>query len=221
MTHLTRLVALSIVVSSWTVSAQDDGQTPAVPLAQALKLGPEKLTKFTDESEAGMDAAAILYATAKRVATERALAEKDVNLVLQLDAWRDAIRDCRESAFSLGYITNGGGTMFSHGSARDQAEVEDFLGNFATKFPLKMGKGSPKAKKKIDEALAFIKTLKVFDSGDPASDKEAKANLDTEVKRVSQHWESLRFMCEELPAELAMEVATFATNALKLLKEEG
>lgn len=203
------------------LQAQDIEQSPAVPLSQALKLGAEKLTKFTDESEAGMDAAAVLYATAKRVATEHALAEKDVNFVLQLDNWRDAISECRESAFSLGYIVNGGGTMFSHGSARDSAEVENFLATLSKHFPISMGKGSPKAKRKFDDALAFMKKLKVFASGDPASDKETKASLDEEVKRVSQSWETLQSMCEELPEELAVLVANFSTDALKLLKEEG
>lgn len=210
-----------MAVTPWSLFAQDAEAPQPVPLAQALKLGPEKLTKFTDESEAGMDAAAILYATAKRVATERELAEKDVHLVLQLDTWRDAINECRESAYSLGYIVNGGGTMYSHGSARDQADLEDFLASFAKTLPLAMGKGSPKAKKKFDEALAVMKTLKVFESGDPASDKEARTNLTNEVKRVSQSWETLQSMCEELPAEQAMQVAAFATDVLKLLKEEG
>ena len=220
MSSLTTTALLFLVLSPCLAIAQEADQAPAVPLAQALKLGPEKLTKFTDESEAGMDAAAVLYATAKRVTTERALAEKDLNLVLQLDTWRDAIQDCRQSAFSLGYIVNGGGTMYSHGSARDQASLEDFLATFSKNLPIAVGKGSPKAKKKFAEALAFMKTLKVFESGEDATDKESKANLDTEIKRAAQAWETLQSMCEELPPELALQVATFSTLVLAQLKEE-
>lgn len=43
---------------------------PVVSWAQALKLGPEGLAaKLGDESEAGLDSAAVYYAAAKRMQT--------------------------------------------------------------------------------------------------------------------------------------------------------
>jgi len=105
------LVRASLVITALTlgtVSAQDEDKPKMITAAQALKLGPEGLTELTNPSEAGQDQAAMLYATAKRLQTENTLAKRDLQAVVTLEEWRTAISQCRESAFSLAYIINGG-----------------------------------------------------------------------------------------------------------------
>jgi hypothetical protein len=208
---LTTLITLS------SPAIAQDGKKGPLTQNQALKLGPEKLTAYTNESEAGQDQAAFLYATAKQIQTEQALALKDLEQVVTLREWRDAITKCRQGAFSLAYIYNGGGTMYSHAGARDGAMVEDFLADFAKSLPLPQGKGSAKVVKKIDDNIAFIKTLNLADAGIDA-DKEAKAKLSAEASEVIQHWESLKYLIQEIPAAEAMKVVVFATGSLDWLK---
>lgn len=218
-----KLSWLSFLVAGLAVTAihaADEGEKKGpVTLSKALKLGVEELTEYTDPSEVGQDRAAHLYATAKRVETEHALALKNVALVITLDEWRQTISDCRQGSTSLAYIVNGGGTMYSHGAARDCAELEDFMAVLAKRLPIAEGKGDAKANKQIDDAIAFIKKLKTFESGDAKEDKEAKASLAAEVAKVTEHWTSLKYMISEIPTEDAKRIATFAVDSLSWLKE--
>jgi len=217
------LVRASLVITALTlgtVSAQDEEKPKVITAAQALKLGPAGLTELTNPSEAGQDQAAILYATAKRLQTENTLAKRDLQAVITLEEWRTAISQCRESAFSLAYIINGGGTMYSHGSARDTAEVEDFLAELASSLPLAEGEGDAKATKQIDNAMAFLKKLKVGDLGDEAANQEAQKSLKEEIERVIPHWEGMKYMISAVPAAEAKKIATFTVTCLNWLKEE-
>jgi predicted pyridoxine 5'-phosphate oxidase superfamily flavin-nucleotide-binding protein len=215
-----RLVLLATLTASTLLVAQDEGQPKPITAAQALKLGPEKLTDLTNPSEAGQDQAAILYATAKRLQTENALAKRDLQAVLTLEEWRTAIQPCRESVFSLAYIINGGGTMYSHGSARDTAEVEDFLAELASSLPLAEGEGDAKATQQIDNAMTFLKKLDVGDLGDADATKEAQKNLKEEIERIMPHWEGLKSMISAVPAAEAKKIATFTVSCLSWLKDE-
>ena len=160
----------------------------------------------------------MLYATARRIETENVLAQKNLEVVIALDEWRRVLSQCREASCNLAYLVNGGGTMYSHGAARDCVAVEDFLAEFAKAMPLPEGKGSTKAQQKVAGAVAFLKKLKPFDSGDAASDKQAKAELNSEVAKVLEHWESLKYMLDELPADQADKMAAFAVDSLDWLK---
>ena len=215
-----RLALLATMTASTLLVAQDEGRPKPITAAQALKLGPENLTDLTDPSEAGQDQAAILYATAKRLQTENTLAKRDLQTVLTLEEWRAAISQCRESAFSLAYIINGGGTMYSHGSARDTAEVEDFLAGLASSLPLAEGEGDAKATQKIDSAMTFLKKLEANDLGDADANKEAQKNLKEEIERILPHWEGLKYMISAVPAAEAKKIATFTVSCLSWLKEE-
>jgi hypothetical protein len=192
---------------------------PPLTMTKALKMGPEKLTEYTDESEAGQDHAANLYATAKQLETDLALAQRDLTQVAALNDWREAIAVCRLSPFSLAYIINGGGTMYSHGGSRDCAELENFLATFAKRLPLAEGKGDAKATKQLSEAIALFKKLKLPNTGDPKDMKEAEANLATEVKEAVEHWEALKGMIAVIPSQDAKAIAAFAVKTLSWLKE--
>jgi hypothetical protein len=216
---LSFLFCAAVIVAPGLRAQEETDKSTPVPMAKALKLGVEKLTEVTGESEAGIDRAAGLYAIAKKLETELALAKTDVERVMELEAWRDTLSLCRQSCFSLAYIINGGGTMYSHAGARDAAEVEDFLAGFSKRLPLSEGKGDPAATKMITEAMAHLKTLKPFESGEAEQDKEARKNLTEEVKRATEFWETLKYMSENIPAEDAKAVATFATSALSWLKD--
>lgn len=196
----------------------EEKRTP-VPMALALKLGPEDLTKYTDLSEAGQDNAALLYASAKRVATEYALAQRDVALVNELEDWRVVLRKCRNGSCSLAYLVNGGGTMYSHAEARGCAPLEDFLADLAKRLPLAKGKGDPKAARQIEDTISFLKKLKPFDAGDAKGSKAARAQLAAEVKQISENWAELKGMISEIPADDATAIAAFAIESLGWLKE--
>jgi len=86
------------------------------------------------------------------------------------------------------------GTMYSHGSARDRAEVEDFLAELASSLPLAEGEGDAKATKQIDSAMTFLKKLKVGDLGDEASNQEAQKSMKEEIELVMPHWEGMKYM---------------------------
>jgi hypothetical protein len=190
-----------------------------VPQALALKLGPEELTQYTDLSESGQDRAAMLYANAKRVQTEHALAQKDVALVGELEEWRGVLRRCRGRSYSLAYVVYGGGTMYSHAQARDCAMLEDFLADLAKRLPLAEGKGDPNAARQIDETIAFLKKLKLVDAGDPKGAKAAKSQLAAEVKDAAKWWSDLKNMVAELKADDAAKISAFAIESLEFLKQ--
>ncbi|MBK8041014.1 MAG: hypothetical protein IPK22_28350 [Verrucomicrobiaceae bacterium] len=212
-----RLTLIALVAPMLSL-AQDGGLKP-VTSAQALKLGPEKLAEFTeDESEVGMDEAARLYATALRLKTENALAKVDLRQVNQLNTWREMITACRLSPFGLAAIINGGGTMYSHGAARDASEVEDFLAGVAADFPPAEGEGSAKARKMIQQNVAFLKKLK---PGELVTEKEDRANFAAEVKKACTDWENLGYLADSLPAEVAEQIVTFAAGTMEWLKEEN
>src|SRR5260370_21527557 len=137
---------LSLVAMAGSVFAQDtDEKKEPVTVSQALKLGEEGLTEYTGLSEVGQDQAAELYATAKRLTTEQALGQKNLQLVIDLENWRNVISACRRSSMSIGYITNGGGSMSGHQARRDAVAVEDFLAEFSQRLPLPEAKGDAKA----------------------------------------------------------------------------
>ena len=196
-----------------------DGKTAEnkrVPVtsATALKLGPEQLTKVIDEfeSEAGQDYAAILYATARRIKTEQALARRDLELVLQLDVWRKALADCRVGSCSLA-------SMYGHGAARDCAPLEDFLADLAKHLPLAKGKGSVKAARQIDRAIAFIKKLNLSHGQDLDPEAWAKKRFSTEVAGVTEYWKHLKELIKDVPEAEANKISAFAVESLDWLKE--
>jgi hypothetical protein len=214
------LTAFVLILTLQLVAAQDD-ETKKGPLtmSQALKLGMDKLTAYTNKSEAGQDEAAYLYATAKRIQTENALAQKNLQLAVELQAWRDGISKCRQEAFSLASIVNGGGTAYSHGASRDCVAVENFLTDLAKRLPLGEGKGDPKATKVIDDMIAVIKNLKP-DRGDAESNNEAKADLAAEVERVTEFLINFKYEIEQIPADEAKRIATFAAGTAGWLKAD-
>jgi len=194
-------------------------QMEPVTMARALELGVEGLSENAS-SEVGMNRAATLYAIAKRLQTENTLAKRNLELVEELDTLRNLISPCRRGPCELAYIVNGGGTMYSHGAARDVSEVEDFLAGLSKQFPLPSGTGSPKATTKMDAAIIFLQSLKPYESGDAATDKESSVELAAEKQRVIAHWENLKSMIEQIPAAQAEAIAAFADNSLSWLKDE-
>src|SRR6266481_6914932 len=148
---------LLLITTAGSGFAQDpDEKKEPVTVSQALKVGEEGLTEYTGLSEVGQDQAADLYASAKRITTEQALGQKNLQLVIDLENWREVISKCRKSCMSIGYITNGGGTMSGHQATRDCVAVEDFLAEFSKSLPLPDANGDAKAGNVIDRTIALI-----------------------------------------------------------------
>lgn len=221
MNVLLKTIALIALVSHSIIAQNADEKKKPLTMAKALKLGAEDLTQYTDQSEAGQDNAAFLYATAKRIETEHTLAQRDLLQVSELDRWRSVLAKCRNGSCNAAYLVNGGGTMFTHAAHRNCAALEDFLADLAKRLPLKKGKGYPKAEKEIDESIAFLKKLKPSDGGDVEPDKSAKADLADLVKELVEHWTELKEMIREVPAEDAREIVTIAADSLAWLKEDA
>jgi len=163
---------------------------PMIPLAQALKLGPEGLAaKLGDESEAGLDAAAVCYATAKRMQTEQSLGEKDLRLVLDLDLLREAAVEWLDAWYGGMYYVSGGGTMWGHLQARSQAGLEDALAELAKRMPLKPGNATAETLAKWGKLEKVIAKAKVFEDAEP----EMKAMWKTQQKVMKEKWERLHY----------------------------
>ena len=163
---------------------------PMIPLAQALKLGPEGLAaKLGDESEAGLDAAAVYYATAKRMQTEQSLGEKDLRLVLDLDLLREAAAEWLDAWYGGMYYVSGGGTMWGHLQARSQAGLEDALAELAKRMPLKPGNATAETLAKWGKLEKVIAKAKVFEDAEP----EMKAMWKTQQKVMKEKWERLHY----------------------------
>lgn len=163
---------------------------PAIPLAQALKLGTEGLAaKLGDESEAGLDAAAVYYATAKRMQTEQSLGEKDLRWVLDLDLLREAAAEWLDAWYGGMYYVSGGGTMWGHLQARSQAGLEDVLAELAKRMPLKPGNATAETLAKWGKLEKVIAKAKVFEDAEP----EMKAMWKTQQKVMKEKWERLHY----------------------------
>jgi hypothetical protein len=208
---------LLVITTAGSGFAQDaDEKKEPVTVSQALKLGEEGLTEYTSLSEVGQDQAAELYAAAKRITTEQALGQKNLQLVIDLDGWRTVIAQCRRSCMSVGFIINNGGTMSGHQARRDSVAVEDFLAEMSKTLPLPEAKGDPKALEVIDRTIALIKKLK--------ADRNQKSELAERVKSATESWTNLRDMIAEIPAENAKKIVYFATDPVSwwlMNKEDG
>jgi hypothetical protein len=211
------LPLVSVIALSGSVFAQDaDEKKEPVTISEALKIGEEGLTEYTGLSEVGQDQAAELYATAKRIRTEQALGQKNLQLVIDLDGWRTVIAQCRKSCMSLGFTTNNGGTMSGHQARRDSVAVEDFLSEMSKSLPFSDGKGDPKALEVIDHTIGLIKKLK--------ADRNQKSELAERVKSAIEDWTRLKDIIAEIPAENARKIAFFATDPVSwwlMTKEDG
>lgn len=203
------------------LARRPDEEAIPIPSATALKLGAYRLTQLFDvsQSEAGMDLAAVLYATAKRIQTEQSLAQRDLALVRRLNVWRGALEKCRTGSWDIASIYYGGGTAYGHGASRDAACLEDFLAYLATRLPFADGKGSAKADGKIDDAVAFLRGLKCSSEVDPEEAERSNERLPPEVECVARDWKDLNSLIGEIPAFEANEIASFAVESLKVLKE--
>ena len=177
--------------------------------AVALRLGPYRLAEILDRgrSEMSQDYSASYYADAKRLKTEQELAERDLRLLPELEAWRSTISACRKGLWDLNYYALEGGTMWGHCANRDCAECERFLAFLAARMPYADGKGSAVANKIIDDAIKGIKKSKSY-FGDTA-------NFRAKVKQVTENWELLRDKISVLPEFEANEIAWFVTELLR------
>ena len=216
MKELTVSLAVVVVMAGSVVAQDADEKKEPVTMAQALKIGEEGLTEYTGLSEVGQDQAAELYASAKRITTEQALGQKNLQLVIDLESWREVISRCRKSCMSIGYITNGGGTMSGHQATRDAVAVEDFLAELSKSLPLPDANGDAKAGNVIDRTIALIKNLK--------APREQKSELAERVKGGIEDWTNLKHMLEGIPADDAKKIAFFATDPVSwwlMTKEDG
>jgi len=214
-------LSLFVVLCSLSSALAQDEERRVITQAQALKAGPEKLVEILgDESEAGMDHAAILYSIAKRLETETALAKKDLLLVQALDELRGPLMRWEDEVMTLGYITAGGGTMWGHQSARNSAGREDFLATIAAQMPFEAPEnpgphaGWSKVKEKI-EKMALSKDAAEFDP-------EAPKNFADQKEKLLAQWQEFEFALYSLPTKLADAAVKYAEQALAMLEpEEG
>jgi hypothetical protein len=195
---------VSLMVSQSLMA--EEAVAPAISYAEALKLGVDGLAaKRGDESEAGLDAAALYFATAKRMQTEQKLGAKDLSLVLDLERFREAAREWQDAWYEGIYYVSGGGTMWSHMQARSQAELEDTLEEFAKRMPLKPGNAT------VETLTQWGKLEKVIEKANASEDldPDTKALWKAHHKVMHQKWERFHFEFQALDdadAQLLLKV---------------
>jgi len=208
------MALLASLISGPSLLGQEPA-VPAIPLAQALKLGPDGLAaKLGDESEAGLDTAAAFYATAKRMQTEQALGEKDLRLVVDLDLLREATGEWLDAWYEGMYYVSGGGTMWGHLQSRSRAELEDALAELAKRMPLKPGSATAETLSKWGKLERVIAKAKVFEEAEP----EMKAMWKTHQKVMREKWERLHFefqAIDEADVQLLLKVVMPSAEELE------
>lgn len=200
--------------------AEEDAP-PTFTAAQALKLGVEKMAEKINGGEAGEDQAALIYATAKRLETENALAQKNLALVVELNHWRESLGTMIDQMCGLAYTLNGGGTMYSHASSRNNVGLEKFLAELSKQLPFGEGKGDEQATEKLKKLGSFISKLTIDADLEKEIDpsmlngfKEDKANL---VKEIDQLQASFSY----LPGPAAKGIASFLVKNASWLEYPG
>ena len=217
---ITRLTVVCLALGL-PAFAQDDDAPKPVSQAVALELGVEGLAeKYTDQSEAGLDQAAMLYATAKRMETESKLAKVDLRLVAELDTWRTLVFEARLAPILLASSTAGGGSLYGHAAQREATEVEEFLAKLSARLPLKEGEGSPDAIAKLDAAAATINSLTPPDLGDDEANKEAAVQLKESKTRALEHFENIKAMISYISAADSAMIANFVKAGMAWLEGE-
>lgn len=206
MKALTPCLAVVFAMVSFVFAQDEDEKREPVTISKALELGEEKLTQYTGLSEVGQDEAAEYYAAAKRLTTEQALGQKNLQLVLDIQSWRELISACRRSINILAYTVNGGGTMYSHGERRDVSPLETFLADFSKSLPLPDGQGDPNADKVIDRTIAMLKGLK--------ADRDRKSELTERAKSATENFTNLKHTVDGIPAADAKKIVMFATDGV-------
>jgi hypothetical protein len=186
------LALLALATSPLTAQKETP---PAITLAEALKLGPDGIAEKRDDlSEVGMGAAAVFYATAKRLETENALAAKDLFLVVELDRYRKAIVEWDGAWSEAMYAASGGGTMWVHLSSHLEAAREDLLATLAKRMPLKAGNATSKTLAKWNVIGAAIESAPVPEY----ADEETKQNWPQQKKALHAIWERFSYEFQAL-----------------------
>jgi hypothetical protein len=208
-------IVATCLASSPIRAAEPGKAPPALSMATALKLGAEGLVpKYAEDNEEGRDTAAGMYAQARQLETEYALAQKDLDLVQVLNTWRGTVSMIRQDEISLTETLAGGGTVYLHAAARDCAEVEDFMAQLAKRLPLAEGKGDTKASAAIKARIAEIKKSKL----EADADKDAKEALQGTIEGQVANLEEFLTMLEAIPAEDAKLISAFALKTPKWMK---
>jgi len=116
-------------------------------ISEVLKLTPEELAqKLGNSSEAGEDHAARLWAVAKRAETDATLGKKSVQAMQRLNEWRTVLNKWADHLLFARGIESGGGTMWSHLSARNDAWIESFLAKHMTSLSAEPKEGGKEFK---------------------------------------------------------------------------
>lgn len=167
---------MTMVIATLPAKAETEKAKPFVdPLDVVLPLSIDDLAlKMGDSSEAGMDRAARLWATAKRVETEGELAKRSVRRVQVLAVWRSALDRWQDLQLEIVYMDAGGGTMWSHMMSRNDAALEELLAGVAGQLPLEEkepDQGTAKALedllKKSQKLMEEVAKDDEFDKPDP------------------------------------------------------
>lgn len=120
---------ICLAVSTSYLSADEK----PLSVSEVLKHSPEELAqKLGNSSEAGEDHAARLWAVAKRSETDSFLGKSSVQAMQRLNEWRQMLNTWQDLKLRARGIESGGGTMWSHLSARNDAYIEGFLAKHLT-----------------------------------------------------------------------------------------
>lgn len=174
---------ITAVLAIAALPAASRADEKPLSVAEVLKHTPAELAqKLGDASEAGEDRAAQIWATAKRAETDSRLGKTSVQAMQRLDEWRGVINQWQDLKLRARAIASGGGTMWSHLSARNDAHIERFLAKHAAALSAKR-----KAPTKPYESDYLQQLNRTIDAG---------------VKELGDHMPELKTMAASAKEEL-------------------
>lgn len=211
-----KLIA-SVFLTSFSVVFAAEGEVKPVTIEQALKLGPEKLTSLVGGSEVGQDMACQWYATAKRLETENRLAKRDLRDVVELNEWRRVLSEVIDGFCNMAYGINGGGTMYTHMEARNDATLENFLADFSKLPRGENGKEDGLAGERLTKLGQFVAHLEIPEEIAKNSDQDTMDAYHQFRKQTSAALMVLQAQASDASAARVKAVMGFVSSQASLI----
>ncbi|MBK1831231.1 hypothetical protein JIN77_10870 [Verrucomicrobiaceae bacterium R5-34] len=136
-------------------------QSGPLNTSEVLQLTLEQLAeKLGDQSEVGHNEAAQIWATAQRIQTDAVLGKTSVQAVRELNQWRQVLNDWSDLKLRVRAVHSGGGTMWSHLSARNDAPIESFLAKHQAALS-----APPTGKRRVPKINYLKPLIQLIDAG--------------------------------------------------------
>jgi hypothetical protein len=202
-------VSLALLISLLAFApralAQDEAPKFKMPCQQVLKLGQNKFMNLYGEQTAdystyGMKEAFGYYADCKRADNDARAAKLAGDERRRVDEVREALQKLGNAGWTMRYIMEGGGTMWSLASVGAYAEREDYMQEIIAAFARPEKKNAPlrrRASLSVRRAQALLTRhsrtpkLEFTGAGELAQQRKLYRESLAEAREASAHLQSL------------------------------